>query len=388
MQILKIKINGLPLFADGFEFDLYAKQKVSNDKNEMLTKLFSNVYTNNVISTIGINASGKTTTLKAISFFIQMLTNKPINSINSNTLLNCVDKNEEVCVETYFYDNSESIYKLQTYIENTSDVNQMNKFVITNETLWKKSIKSVRSKKDLFQYDDGNIVEQRRTDDVYLLDDVSIIIKLNKTSKFELSLIDSIEWTNLNSIRITEDFPMELVKFLDPSIEYLELKSKNNDENLELKLKFINKNEISLGSFKELEKFLSSGTIKGINIFLATMITLKNGGYIIIDELENHFNMEIVATLVRLFTDNSTNNKGATIIFSTHYIELIDSLERNDCIYVTNNLNGIKIDNLASILKRNDVKKSEWFQSGYLEYTTPSYQRYIDFKRKLITHIS
>jgi len=117
------------------------------------------------------------------------------------------------------------------------------------------------------------------------------------------------------------------------------------------------------------------------------MITLQEGGYLIIDELENHFNIEIISTLLRFFTDRTTNRNGATIVFSTHYTELIDNLERNDSIYVVRNIGGIRIDNLNRILNRNDVKKSEWFQSGYLEHTTPSYQGYIDFKRKLIDYV-
>lgn len=388
MKILKIKIIGLPLFIEPLEVDFYAQQNVVQDKNEMLTNLFSNIYTNNVISVIGINASGKTTTLKAISFVLQMLKNRPINSISCNVILNGLGENNKICIETYFYDEDQSIYKLQTYIRRKPDnKEQLSNFIITKETLWKKSIKSVRSKKELFNYNDVDIFESRDLDDIYLLDDVSIIIGLNKKNKFKLQLIDSIEWTNFNGLRILGDFPLELVKFLDPNIEYLYCKSKDRDEVIELKLKFLNTDEIILNSPLELGKYLSSGTIKGINVFIAAMLTLQDGGYLIIDAVENHFNIEIVSTLIRFFTDISTNKNGATIIFSTHYTELIDSLDRNDCIYVSRNIGGIRTDNLNAILTRNDVKKSEWFQSGYLEFTTPSYQTYIDFKRKLVEYV-
>ena len=63
----------------------------------------------------------------------------------------------------------------------------------------------------------------------------------------------------------------------------------------------------------ELNNYLSSGAIKGINVFLNAMLACKNGGYVIVDELENHFNREIVSTLIRFFMNEKINHKGATI---------------------------------------------------------------------------
>ena len=106
-----------------------------------------------------------------------------------------------------------------------------------------------------------------------------------------------------------------------------------------------------------------------------------------IAELENHFNQEIVSTLIRFYMDKKVNPKGAMLIFSTHYQELLDEFERNDNIYIVRNRNGISAENLSNILKRNDIKKSEAYQSGYLEGTVPMYDAYIELKDSLIaTH--
>ncbi|MGL4651965.1 AAA family ATPase [Cetobacterium sp.] len=384
MKILKIKIVGLPLFNEPFEIDFYANQKVNKDKNENLNQIFGNIYTNNVISAIGINASGKTTTLKVISFVIQLLKNKPISNITCNEILRNLLPGKEVNIETFFYDKQQYIYKLETTIsKKITKIGNENDYKISKEILSRKGIKSIRSKKMMFEFSSKDILQTRKNSDVYLLDDVSIMIGLNRENNYEIQVIDSIEWTDFNGLRILGDFPLELIKFLDPSIEYLKCEKIQEKDDIKLVLKFMNSDEIHLNSPLELNKYLSSGTIKGVNVFIAMMITLANGGYLILDELENHFNIEIVSTLIRFFTDNSTNKYGATLVFSTHYTELIDIIERNDAIYVIRNIGGIKVDNLNKILGRNDVKKSEWFQSGYLEYTTPSYQGYIDFKRKL-----
>ena len=120
-----------------------------------------------------------------------------------------------------------------------------------------------------------------------------------------------INLTNTNQITFTGEFPPELITFLDPSIEYLNLK--HDGKKLEIRLKFKEKEEIILYDPVELNKYLSSGTIKGINVFLNAMLACKNGGYVIVDELENHFNREIVSTLIRFFMNEKINHKGATI---------------------------------------------------------------------------
>jgi AAA15 family ATPase/GTPase len=53
----------------------------------------------------------------------------------------------------------------------------------------------------------------------------------------------------------------------------------------------------------DIVKVLSSGTIKGINFLENTYSVLKNGGYLIIDEIENHMHKKLVQTIIRFFTD-------------------------------------------------------------------------------------
>lgn len=133
----------------------------------------------------------------------------------------------------------------------------------------------------------------------------------------------------------------------------------------------------------ELNRYLSSGTIRGIVIFTMALSILQKGGYILVDELENHFNKEIVCTLIRFFRSNELNKNGGTLIYSTHYPELLDENDRNDNIFITKNNGGITVDNLCTVLKRNDLKKSDIYQSDYLDGTAPLYSSYIELKRKI-----
>ena len=113
------------------------------------------------------------------------------------------------------------------------------------------------------------------------------------------------------------------------------------------------------------------------------MRILNSGGYLVIDEIENHFNKEIVATLIRFFMDPELNRNGGTLIFTTHYPEILDEFERNEYVYITRNRDGISVVNLRDILKRNDIKKSEAYQSGFLEGTVPTYEAYLNLKTSI-----
>lgn len=84
-------------------------------------------------------------------------------------------------------------------------------------------------------------------------------------------------------------------------------------------LKFKDEEEIILNNAADLEQYLSSGTIKGIITFSMVKEVLHSGGYLLVDEIENHFNKEIVTTLVRFFMD-SRLNKMAERLFSLRII--------------------------------------------------------------------
>ena len=148
-------------------------------------------------------------------------------------------------------------------------------------------------------------------------------------------------------------------------------------------LKFKEKEEIILNNTVDLERYLSLCTIKGIIVFSMVKEVLQSGGYLLMDEIENHFNKEIVTTLIRFFMDSHFIKNGGTLIFTTHYPELLDEYDRNDGIYLVRNCNGITVENLSGILIRNDIKKSEIYQSGVIEGTTLAYETYIHLKKSL-----
>lgn len=381
MKLLKISVSGLPLFQSKCEIDFFALQRVTNDNAEKMSCLFSTntqpFYQNNVMSFIGINASGKTSILKLISFACGILNNQSINTISYKEVLDGLDSNKKVTFDIFFYSDNNTVNLLHTVISKKN-----NKFIILDEYLKSKPSSKVKNKADIFAFDNCENLLTRNNDEEFLLDDVSIMVAFNKRTQDSLVMTDMLQYTNINELSISEDCPPELIAFFDPSVEYLRVKKKSKDT--DIRLKFYNKSEIVLNQLSDLNRYLSSGTIKGINTFLNATRAFENGGYLIVDELENHFNREIVSTLIRFYMDCKVNPKGAMLIFSTHYAELLDEFERNDNIYIVRNRNGITAENLSVLLKRNDIKKSEAYQSGFLEGTVPMYDAYMDLKKRLI----
>ena len=380
MKILRITAQGLPLFKQDLDIAFYAQQRVSEDDKERLFKLLSkpSVYLHSANAFIGINASGKTSVLKAIQLALSIVNNEPINHVDAKTILGGTKK---AVFHIYFYDANQNICCLETEI--TSHKTKTGDFVysIVNEKLWEKPGGTVQSRKALTDFSGLEPGAIRNENEMFLSDDVSFIIAHNKKTKDTLEICSLLSFTNVNVLPFSEDIPLEVIAFLDPTIEKLCFEKMENKAFIHLKFK--GEDEIVLNNAMDLEQYLSSGTIKGIITFSLVKEVLQSGGYLLVDEIENHFNKEIVTTLVRFFMDSRLNKKGGTLIFTTHYPELLDEYDRNDGIYIVRNRNGIMADNLSNILTRNDIKKSDAYQSGFLEGTTPAYEAYMRLKKSL-----
>ena len=380
MKILRITAQGLPLFKQDLDIAFYAQQRVSEDDKERLFKLLSkpSVYLHAANAFIGINASGKTSVMKAIRLALSIVNNEPINHVDAKTILGGTKK---AVFHIYFYDANQNICCLETEI--TSQKTKAGDFVysIVNEKLWEKPVATVQSRKVLTDFSGLEPVAIRNENEMFLSDDVSFIIAHNKKTKDTLEICSLLSFTNVNVLPFSEDIPLEVIAFLDPTIEKLCFEKMENKAFIHLKFK--GEDEIVLNNAMDLEQYLSSGTIKGIITFSLVKEVLQSGGYLLVDEIENHFNKEIVTTLVRFFMDSRLNKKGGTLIFTTHYPELLDEYDRNDGIYIVRNRNGIMADNLSNILTRNDIKKSDAYQSGFLEGTTPAYEAYMRLKKSL-----
>ena len=381
MKVLRITAQGLPLFKEELDISFFAQQRVADDDKDLLHFLFSNVYMNCANAFIGINAAGKTSVLKVIILALELLNNQPINHIETKDILG---DTEEAIINIYFHSQAKEICRLETVITSERSKTDATYYKIIKETLWAKPQVSVVTRKTLTNFSACVPVAIRKEEE-FLSDDVSIIIAHNKRKKERMDIVSLLSFTNINVLPFADEIPVEVISFLDPMVEKLCFDKIENKTLIHLQFK--GREAIVLNNPIDLNHYLSSGTIKGIVAFTLAKEVLKSGGYLVMDEIENHFNKEIVATLIRFFMDTRLNKNGGTLIFTTHYPELLDEYDRNDSIHIIRNRNGITVENLANILKRNDIKKSEAYQSGFLEGTTPMYEAYMRLKKSIVDSV-
>ena len=379
MKILRIKVNGLPLYKNVFDISFCAVQRVHNNHLNSVFNLFGNIYVNTVEAFAGINASGKTMALKVVSFTNILLRATPLSAEFVPQILG---DGINTIFDIDFYADGK-IYHLTSEIIKEKNQDENPKIRIISERLWVKPVTTKINKSNLCDYDKNTPVRVRGNSDEYLPEDVSIMIAVNKQIQNKIMFVDLAVLTNFNFLLPdTVSIPTEIISLLDPTIEYISIENVN--DKVITKLKFYRQKEHILFNPAELNVYLSSGTVKGVRVFSDAMRVLKKGGYMIVDEIENHFNRELVASLLRLFLYKKTNPNGAVLIFSTHYPELLDELDRNDAVFITRSNEGLTVDNLNTLLNRNDMKKSEVYQSNFLGGTAPKYNALLTLQKSII----
>lgn len=375
MKILKISFDHINLFSDGISIDLTTSDR-SSDRNQIYP-LFKSISTQNVIGVVGPNASGKTTLLKLIRLAMSIVVmNKGLDDINVSDGI--IKDNSQMTV--YFY-KDRAIYRLVSVIGLSDDANPEQRYFFKQEVISKKSESLVKNRAKLFEDGDFTFEIDRKSIEasVYniLKPQDSIVAAF---ASDDCICFDTLSTTNFNFFNKRSPSQMPWVNLFDDSIKSIESTEKD------LTIEFKNSTEqLVCSNIFEAENYLSSGTIKGRHILQSIEIVLKKGGYLIIDEIENHLHKKLVQVIIGFFNDASINKNGATLIFSTHYSEIMDCIERKDNIYVL-----IRDKNYTSHVirysdrvSRNDIKKSDILISNYIEGTAPSYENILKAKELL-----
>lgn len=377
MKILQIKFSNLPIFAQGsFCVDFIATDRVLED--ETLFSLNRILRAENLLALVGINATGKTTVLRLLNAAARIVVgNKGLNEIN---LAEEDIIHDGTVMEVVFYHN-DKYYKLKSSIgceTFSSDLPGGVRYCFKEETLYCKSKAAVTSKKNVFDFAETTIIK-RRSDlqdetKMALKDDDSMVILVTRNNK--CAVFDQLTATYLNASSTLGKTPIEVLNVFDHNIEYLIAEKNEGTQKIHWKLKFKNRNKIyDIDYIQGLNQLLSAGTIKGHALLGKTIAVLHSGGYLFVDELENHFNKELVRMIMELFKSKVTNPHGACLIFSTHYAEILDFMDRKDNVYITRKTSGaLSLSKYSDEVKRNDVKKSEIIISNFLKGTAPQYE--------------
>lgn len=388
LYFLKMKIENHPLFSDELEFSLMSDARVLESTKSQLTHLAGNLWINNIITIVGKNATGKTTIMSTIIGMLKLLLYRM--SIDQTSLQDIFIGTEPIKITTYFYGEDEILYK-DVITFNLDKTSPNKKWIIGNEVIYEKKFNKRSTKKNILNFKnidplfDRNKLSEEATS--LLSPDDSIFRLVQAKKKYAVqSISGNLMLANVNALLYGDkDVPTEILNYLDPTIEYLKIEQ-DRDESGQLKilyrLKFKNREEeINATAFDVIEHYLSSGTAKGITLYGSVIAALQTGGIIFVDELENHFNHAIVRSFIEDFSDPKVNVNRAILIFSTHYSELLDDLERGDEVYIAKRDNQIKLQRYSSSNVRSDLNKSDVFESDYLGGTAPEYSAYMQLKK-------
>lgn len=383
---LKLIVEDHPLFGHKASFSVINDKRVSANNADQLTNLFGHVWVNNLISIVGKNATGKTTLMKLLIGTLTLLLSA--KSIDQTQLSDVLFGTEPIKLVTYFYGSDMVVYKDQLLLKLNDEDHSWH---VADEKIYSKSVNNKTSRSTLLDFKDHNPrIDRQRLDkltaSVLASDDSVFRTILSQKKYLTQPIIDTLVFTNVNALIYNKtNVPETILHYLDPTIEYLKLENQQVEggrQQLFYRLKFYTSDqEITDTNFATIEHYLSSGTAKGVTLYGNVLYALRTGGIIFIDELENHFNHAIVRSFIEYFSNPQINVNRATLIFSTHYSELLDDLERGDEIYVTKRKKDIELQRYSKANVRNELKRSDVFDSDYLGGTAPDYDAYLDLRK-------
>lgn len=378
MKLLRVVANNFKLCEKNFSISFIPiGNKNSDDKEFELQEIAEDLFVFSTLGIIGKNASGKTTTVELLSIIYDIFSNYRINS--SKNIFKFVENTVNLDI-TFFHNGI--VYRYVTdLVKNINSVDNTSIF-FKNEKLYQRPYKKAHAR-NIFEYDK--------------YDEINFEVKLPEDTSMIYSLLKKI---TLRGIYCSSDDYMyrdyvnafNMYKLLDNNLAIITSLLKMFDEHLK-NIKMINDNKYQIiytnglnkeVSNSELYEILSSGTTKGFGLFTFVVYSLKTGSDLIIDEIENHFHKTLVENLVNLYKDKSVNKKNATLIFTTHYCEILDLFGRSDNIYISKYEDAIKLENMHENYKfRTELSKSNKFYSNEFN-TNVSYDALMNFKKELM----
>ena len=367
MKLLKVKARNFKNLANDVEIDFVAKaRKTSEDKEYELQEIADDLYVYTTMAFVGKNASGKTTALDLLFLTYNILSYFRVQTTFSVN-------NVELTI--YFYYEG-YIYKYDTkLVENA--IEQTVSF--ENEALSRKQYYKSYSN-DIYK-DDFQVINYENI----LPEDISVIFNVLKKKSVRVFKFDDRE---CNSNVYRDVFELMDIFGLDDSV--LKKVIKIFDDNIH-ELRRLDSGNYRIDydgeekdlTPKELFNLLSSGTTKGLILYLWIIASLKAGFTIIIDEIENHFHKTLVENIISLYKDKSVNRNSAMLIFSTHYCEILDMFNRQDNIYIAKADRKVYLKSIyESHNVRNDILKSKQFYNNTFK-TAVNYEALMDLKKAL-----
>ena len=370
MKLLRVKASHFKNCRDDFTIDFIAQsKKTAEDKEYELQEIADSLYVFNTAAFIGKNASGKTTAIELLDCCYSILGDFRLEGKKYSY--------ENITLEMIFY-HENYIYRYRTVLHEDSALG--NKAIFSNQTLERKKYAKT-SIKNIYEDDQFKPVSGIGI----LPEDTSIVFFVLKKKETRAVYFDSngegtdtyqLLFKAMKSYSISGEYLTNIIKIFDETIRGLE---RIDDHNY--RLLYQDKEQVL--SDKELIYLLSSGTTKGLLLYILVVASLQNGFDLLIDEVENHFHKTLVENMISLYKDKTVNRKNATLIFTTHYCEVLDLFNRQDNIWISKSDGQVYLSNMYKDYNvRPELLKSRQFYNNAFQ-TSVNYDELMNLKRKL-----
>lgn len=370
MKLLRVKASHFKNCRDDFTIDFIAQsKKTAEDKEYELQEIADSLYVFNTAAFIGKNASGKTTAIELLDCCYSILGDFRLEGKKYSY--------ENITLEMIFY-HENYIYRYRTVLHEDSALG--NKAIFSNQTLERKKYAKT-SIKNIYEDDQFKPVSGIGI----LPEDTSIVFFVLKKKETRAVYFDSngegtdtyqLLFKAMKSYSISGEYLTNIIKIFDETIRGLECIDDHN-------YRLIYQDKEQVLSDKELIYLLSSGTTKGLLLYILVVASLQNGFDLLIDEVENHFHKTLVENMISLYKDKTVNRKNATLIFTTHYCEVLDLFNRQDNIWISKSDGQVYLSNMYKDYNvRPELLKSRQFYNNAFQ-TSVNYDELMNLKRKL-----
>ena len=371
MKLLRVRASNYKNCCDDFTIDLVAKsKKTSEDKEYELQEIADDLYVFNTVAFVGKNASGKTSAIELMECCYSILSEFRLEDKHYNY--------DNVKLEIIFYYKG-NIYKYTTGLK--SDPNLGSKANFTEQHIYQK--KYYKSKvKEIYAVEGFEEI----TGFGELPEDTSIVFFILKKKATRAVYFNCngegadtyhLLFRAMKTYKIPENILVKVIKIFDDKIKSLEMVDEKH-------YKLIYQDHVKELSDSELVYILSSGTTKGVLLYIFVVAALENGFDLLIDEVENHFHKTLVENMISLFKDKTVNKKYATLMFTTHYWEVLDLFNRQDNIWIAKSDNKIHLENMYENYNiRTELLKSRQFYNNVFD-TSVNYEDLMALKKELM----
>ena len=356
--------------SDGVTIDLVAKsKKTSEDKEYELQEIAPELYVYNTMAFIGKNASGKTSAVELLDCAYSILESFRLEGKHYSY--------DGVELEIIFYHEG-NIYLYETKL--SSDDSLENRAVFKDEKIYgkvyyKSSVKSLYSR-DSFKPVNVQLSLPEDTSNLF-----SILLKKSFNALYFDSFEDGVDtyemlFKALKLFNVDSAILSSILRIFDENVQDLQRLDEHN-------YSLVFKGEKRNLSDSQLVYMLSSGTTKGMLLYTLAVISLTMGLDLIVDEIENHFHKTLVENLISLYKDKTVNRKNATLIFTTHYCEVLDQMGRQDNIWICKSGEQVYLSNMYEDYNiRPELLKSKQYYNNAFQ-TAVNYEELMALKRKL-----